>query len=425
MQTTNADVILVGCGPIGSYLAWKLAQAGLHVIGLEKTNEGQPLSSIGLFHFEDVAFDHLDIPRPTPEKIFHRYPGMTIHAPDPSLFLEVTGVETCVMDLHTYISDMHALAQNAGVTIRHGVKVESIIREGGRVVGVVAKQNGETNEYRAPVVVDASGLARVVRRHIPAMAFPGDQKFFTVYLEYWDNSAHQRHLGIHSYAGLNGWTAAYDGSWGIGIGQPASLEATKRLHADFAAKYYPGSKTVLETIAGVVPYAYSPPTFVDEGVVVLGDAGATNKPFNGEGIPSGSALAKIAAEIIPAAVKAGGTRESLWEINRRYNADQGAKFAFLHAMGETLLSLTLEDLTWTYRCGMVTAEDLRQTFLDYEVQKRPAELLAMAGKLLRRPGLAYRYGRAIAKASRVSALVKHYPTPNDFPRWRQRFLRTI
>ncbi|HPM76532.1 MAG TPA: hypothetical protein PK961_05530, partial [bacterium] len=157
----------------------------------------------------------------------------------------------------------------------------------------------------------------------------------------------------------------------------------------------------------------------------LGDAGATNKPFNGEGIPSGSALAKIAAEIIPAAVKAGGTRESLWEINRRYNANQGAKFAFLHAMGETLLSLTLDDLTWTYRCGMVTAEDLRQTFLDYEVHKKPAELLAMAGKLLRRPGLAYRYGRAIAKASQVSALVKNYPTPDDFPRWRQRFLRTI
>lgn len=425
MKTQKADVIIAGCGPVGAYLAWKLAAAGVHVIGLEKSTADQALSSIGLFHFEHVAFDRLDIPRPAPEKIFHCHPGMTVHAPDPSFFLEVNGVDTCVMNLHEFIADLHTLAINAGATIVRGATIDNVLREDGRVVGVTATQNGASVAYRAPIVVDATGLARVVRRHLPAMAFPGDQRFFSVYLEYWKNASQPLPMGIHSYLGLNAWTAGYEGSWGIGIGQPASLEATQRMHADFVRCHYPGQKTLVETVAGVVPYAYSPPTFVDDGVVVVGDAGATNKPFNGEGIPTGMALAKIATDIIPQAVQEGGSRESLWEINRRYNADQGAKFAFLHAMGEALLAIPLDDLTWCYRRGLVTSEDLRQTFLDYEVTKKPGELLGMAATLLRRPGLAYHYGRAVAQASRVSALLKRYPTADDFPRWRRRFLQAI
>ena len=55
MAKRNFDVLIVGCGPIGSYAAWQFASRGLEVIALEKAEEGKEPSRIGAFHFEHVS----------------------------------------------------------------------------------------------------------------------------------------------------------------------------------------------------------------------------------------------------------------------------------------------------------------------------------------------------------------------------------
>jgi len=353
------------------------------------------------------------------------YPGMTIHSPDPKRFAAVDGVETWALDLSAFINDLRSLAQEAGAELRFGEQVTGTLGENNRIVGVRSKYGEEIKETRAPVVVDATGLARVLRRKNPIMRFPGDDDAFSVYMEYWKDPETPFQEGIHSYMGPNAWTAWYDQYWIVGIGQPLPLEKTKQMHAEWVRNHLPGKKKVQQAVTGAIPYAYPPPTLVDDGLLVIGDAAATNKPFNGEGIASGMILAKIAAEVLPDAVRAGGSRSSLWEINRRYFTGQGSKFAFFHAMGSRLITLNERELAAAFEIGLVTAEDLRRTFYSYEVKKPFSELAMPLLRLARRPSMAKKYGAAFLKSSEAARLFEQYPSEDGFSSWLGRFQRLI
>ncbi len=425
MVRTKADVVIAGCGPIGSYLAWRLASNGLSVIGLEKKSAESAPSDIGVFHFERKAFDETGIPLPSQKEAVCIFPGMTIHAPDHDYLVRVHGVETWALDLPSFINERRREAEKAGADLQFGVHVLDVIRENGRVKGIVAKRNGKTAEYHANVVVDATGLAGVVRRRVPLFRFPGDDDALSVYMEYWKDPEDDIGDGIHSYLGPNAWTAKYPGYWIVGLGQPLSIEGTKAKHAAWAAENFPLAKMVQKSVMGAVPYAFPPPSLIDNGVVIIGDAAASNKPFNGEGIASGMALAKIVSEVLPQAIRRGADRASLWEINHRYFSDQGAKFAFIRAMGLALMHMTDEELNASVKIGLVNGEDLRQTFLDYEVKKPIAKWIAPMAKLMRNPRLAMKYADALQKSSRIARLFKAYPSERGFDPWQKRFVQWI
>ncbi|NLH50010.1 MAG: NAD(P)/FAD-dependent oxidoreductase [Myxococcales bacterium] len=425
MPNSRADVIVAGGGPLGAYAAWQFAARGLEVLVLENRSEKQDPSDVGVFHFERIAFDRTGVPLPPPKKVVCTYPGVTLHAPDPRFNLQVDDVETWAMDLSPFIRDLRAMAVIAGAEFQYGALVTDVVREGGRIAGVRARVGKTEREFRAPVVVDATGLARAVRRHAPDLNEPGADRCFSVYMEYWEQADPPLPDGIHSYMGANAWTARYPGYWVVGMGKPVPMEALKILHADWVRAHHPGARRIRRVVAGAIPYAFPPATLVDDGLLVLGDAAATNKPFNGEGIASGMVLARLAAEVLPAAVKAGGTRAALWEINRRYFGEQGAKFAFLQAMGFSLLTLNEAELNTAVEIGLVTARDLQQTFYHYEVKKPLAEWLLPVTRLLRRTAMARKYGAAIYRAVRVGNLFQHYPSPERFAAWRDGYRRLV
>jgi len=425
MQKSQADVIVVGAGPVGAYAAWKMAEQGLQVAVLERQRRDDASSDIGAFHFERPAFDRLDIEPPPRDKLICTYSGMTIHSPDGNHAVEVTGVETWALDLAEFIDNLRQKATEAGATIHYGTQVVDIIRDGDRVVGVKAQGPKGDVEYTAKVTVDATGMTRAVRRHLPSMNDIAGDGVFSVYMEYWTDAENEPADGIHSYLGPNAWTAKYKEYVIVGIGQPLPLEQTKAAHAAWVDRHLPGKHTVSEKVVGVIPYAYPPLTLVDDGVVVIGDAAATNKPFNGEGIASGMTLAKIAAEELPQAIQAGGTRSALWNINRRYFTDQGAKFAFIRATCFELLDMTEQEHIETFAIGLVNGEDLRQTFLDFEVKKSPTAWITPVAKLLLRPALAWKYGRAVAKAERIARCFRQYPTEAKFAGWRQKVRKLL
>jgi len=426
MSRTDADVLVAGCGPIGAYACWRLARRGLKVVGLEKGAASDAASDIGVFHFEREAFDKTGVPVPSEDKVVCRYPGMTVHAPGPGRSVRVDGVETWALDLDGFISDLRGLAAGAGADLRFGARVEGVLAEGGRVTGLRVAHDGREAALVAPVVVEATGMARSVGRHVPAFVLPGEGTPFSVYMEYWTNAEFPPGDGIHSYAGANAWTARYPGYWIVGMGQPRPLAETRALFAAWVRRRLPGKKEVLRAVTGVIPYTFPSATMVDHGVVLVGDAAATNKPFNGEGISSGMHLAELAAEVLSGgAVEAGGGRGALWTVNRRYYPDQGAKFAFLRAMGLSLQEMTEEDLTAAFDAGLMNGDDLRQTFLEYEVRKPARQwvgpLLRLAGK--GRP--AFTYSRAVLRASRLARLLRQYPDEPSFPPWEARYREMV
>jgi len=414
----KTDVIVIGAGPVGAYAAWQFAKQGLEVICLERRKASEPATDIGLFHFEHVAFERTGVPLPPEKDVVLIYQYVTMHTPDRRYETRVDGVETWALDLELFIRNLRRWAREAGATIAYNQSFVEPLREGGRIVGVIAKTAKGLQEYRAAVTVDATGLGRVLRRHVPAMNFPGGEKAFSVYMEYCKTDMPGLPEGLHSYVGPNAWSAHYGKELILGMGKPVPLEELKALHAAWwNERMGLNRREVTRAVCGAIPYAYSPPTLVDDGVLVLGDAAATNKPFNGEGIASGMIPAKIAAEELPDAIKNGASRQALWDINRRYYADQGAKFVFLHAMGEALLGLTEQELADGFAIGLVTGGDLRQTFIDYQVKKPLAQWLPPLARLALKPRMAGKYGAALLKAGRLAYHFGRYPEPDHFDKW--------
>ena len=421
MHERQADVVVVGAGPIGAYAAWQFAARGLDVVCLEAKAGNQEPSHIGAFHFERVAFDRTGVPLPAKKDVICTYPGVTVHAPGEGRALWVDGIETWALHLSPFIRDLRNWARKAGARIDYGRRVVRPLLENGRVVGVVAQTAKGEQTYRAVVTVDATGLARSVRRHRPALQFAGGEAAFAVYMEYWSDVAQPPQSGVHSYAGPNAWTASYETYWIVGMGRPVPLEQLKAEHRQWFGERFPSGGKIDRAVSGAIPYAFPPPTLVEDGLLVLGDAAATNKPFNGEGIASGMIPVKIAAEILPDAVKAGGTRAALWEINRRYFTGQGAKFAFLLAVGKSLLTLSEDELATAFDIGLVEAEDLRQTFHDYHITRPVAEWLLPLARLLRHPNMARKYGGAFFKAAQVARHFENFPEPDGHAAWARRF----
>jgi flavin-dependent dehydrogenase len=425
MRKQDADVVVAGCGPIGAYACWRFARRGLKVIGLERNGESDPASDIGVFHFERDAFEHSGIPLPADDKVVCRYPGMTVHAPGPGRTVRVEGVETWALDLDGFISDLRNLAAEAGADLRFDKRVTGVTYEEGRPAGVRVEGGGRESTLSATVVVDATGMARAVRRHVPAFSLPSEGTPFSVYMEYWTGAETPPGDGIHSFVGHNAWTARYPGYWIVGIGQPRPMAETRVFYDAWVRRAFPGRKEILRSVTGVIPYAFSPATMVEHGVLLVGDAAATNKPFSGEGISSGMHLVELAAGVLPGAVAAGGSRRALWTINRQYFPDQGAKFAMLRAMGFSLQELDEEDLNAAFDAGLMNGEDLRQTFLKNEVRKPPWQWLGPALRMAGQGRSAWKYFRAVLRATRLARLLKQYPAEDRFPRWEQQYRQRV
>lgn len=60
----EADVLIVGAGTSGTYLAWRLAEAGYRCLVLEREALDELGTSIGPFHMEEASFKRFGIPLP-------------------------------------------------------------------------------------------------------------------------------------------------------------------------------------------------------------------------------------------------------------------------------------------------------------------------------------------------------------------------
>jgi hypothetical protein len=248
-----------------------------------------------------------------------------------------------------------------------------------------------------------------------------------VYMESWGNITGDIRPDINSFLHTQGWYAPSVGEETIvGVGCPASPEAARNRQRAFAGTL-PFKGEVVTSTGGRVPYRRPPYSLVDNALMVMGDAAFMNKPFSGEGVVSAFTACRIAAEVAAEALAGDDlSRESLWPYNRRYFADQGAKFAFLMAVLPALVALSEEEIEYLFTVpGLLTEEGTRALNLDYEVASDPAAALqvglgiargVIGGKL--GPGKLAKIAGTGIVAARLSGLYARYPEhPMDFGGW--------
>ncbi|GII53616.1 drug:proton antiporter [Planotetraspora thailandica] len=315
-------MIVVGAGPSGATAAFFLARAGLDVLLLEKTH----------FPREKVCGDGLT-PRAVKELI-----GMGVDIDAPGWIrnkgLRVVGgglrLELDWPELHSYPDfglvrtrmDFDQIlaehASNNGVTLIQGITVTGPILDerSGHIVGVTAKKDGEEVSYGARLVVAADGnssrlslamglhkredrpMGVAVRTYFTSPRH--DDDYLESWLELWD--------GDRLLPGY-GWVFGVgDGTSNVGLGLLNTSEAFKNIdYRDLLRRWVKGMPAewgyTEENMTGPIrgaalPMAFNRQPHYTRGLVLVGDAGGSINPFNGEGIAYAMETGRTAADVI-------------------------------------------------------------------------------------------------------------------------------
>lgn len=325
---TSADVIVVGAGPAGSTAATYLARAGVDVLLLEKS----------VFPRDKVCGDGLT-PRGVKQVLalgvdvsgddWLRNKGLRVVGGGTSLELPWPvlqdypdfGLVRPRRDFDQMLAD---LAVKAGARLHVGTTVTGPVRDErtGAIVGVLARSDNGPGSFSAPIVIAADGVsARValgmginkrddrplgvaVRRYYKSPAKTHDD-YLESHLELWDRTNAASPQLLPGY----GWIFGLgDGTVNVGLGMLNSSKAFGNTdYRKLLRTWLDGTppewglreENAIGSIGGAgLPMGFNRTPHYADGLVLLGDAGGSVNPFNGEGIAYAMESAAMAAESV-------------------------------------------------------------------------------------------------------------------------------
>lgn len=324
------DVLVVGGGPAGAAASYWLARAGHDVVCVERKvfprekTCGDGLTPRAVKQLTDMGlYDAL-----TP---YHRFDGLRAVAHD--ITLELKWPDHPIYPNHGFVvrrRDLDQLvaerAADAGATLLQGHEAVQPLLVDGMVRGALVKdkEQGQTREIRARYVVIADGANSRFGRALGTArnrTYPLGMAIRTYYesplhADPWIESA----LDVRDRNGKSlpgyGWIFPVgDGTINVGIGLLSTFRDwrevnTSHLMAEWAATapgYWeidPANPTCAPT-GGRIPMAGSVNPKVGPTWAVVGDAGGSTNPFNGEGIDYAYETGRMVAGLLDEALLTG------------------------------------------------------------------------------------------------------------------------
>jgi geranylgeranyl reductase family protein len=412
----RADVLVVGGGPAGASTSYWLAKAGVRVACIERKvfprdkTCGDGLTPRAVKQLDDMGL-YGELER------YHRYTGLRAVAH--GISLELQWPDHPVFPDHGFVVKRRDLdhlvfehATAAGAETFQGTEALSPIIEGGLVQGAVVKDKatGETREMRARYVVIADGANSRFGRALGTArnrSYPLGMAIRTYYEsplhdEPWIESC----LDVRDRNGSSlpgyGWIFPVgDGTINVGIGLLSTFRDwrdvnTSHLMAEWAATapdYWQidPDAPVQPPTGGRIPMAGSVNPKVGPTWAVVGDAGGSVNPFNGEGIDYAYETGRHVAELLAEAI-ATGDGMALQQYPKWLEAEYGLYFKvarlFAQIIGQPAL---MRELT---RVGMRS-----RSLMDW--------VLRIMANLLQPDEI----GPAEAAYAAAAAIVKRVPEP--------------
>jgi geranylgeranyl reductase family protein len=333
----SCEVLVIGAGPSGSAAAYWLAEAGFDVVVVEKKHFpraktcGDGLTPRSVRQLEDMGLAD-DLSR------YHRFEGLRALAYGRELLLRWPrhpdfgeyGYVITRADLDALVARR---AEKVGATLLEGCEAVAPLgaeaRAGGRAEGAVVMEHGSgvSHEIAARVVIVADGSNSRFGRALGARrdrALPQGLAIRGYYSSpRHDESWIESHLDLRDETGSvipgYGWVFPLgDGRVNVGIGILSSFERwkemnTTRLLQSFVegapSSWCLGPDSALgEPTGGRLPMGLSVGPRQGPDYVLVGDAGGSINPFNGEGIAYGYETGRIAASFAAEAVLANDNR---------------------------------------------------------------------------------------------------------------------
>lgn len=296
------DVLVIGAGPAGGYLAEKVAKAGYEVALVEEHREiGEPIQCGGLV--TPRVFDYVNCK----ETIIGQVHGAELYSPKGRKIV-IDGHETEAVVVQRALFD-RAIASNAVRAGAHtflGAQAQAArYADGG--VEVLVDQDGETRRLHSKILVGCDGVRSNVAKWFnilrPKKIIPG----FEVELAgvRGDPGLVKLFVGNDFAPGFFGWIIPSGDTARVGlcVGQGnAFAYLEKMLRRPEVLQYTKGAQPILY-IAGGIPLGFPRRTYADR-VMVVGDAACQAKATSGGGIFTALTCSDFAAKTAIQALEA-------------------------------------------------------------------------------------------------------------------------
>jgi len=381
MREVFSDVIVVGGGPCGSFVALNLAKLGFSVNVFEEHGGiGVPSHCAGHLSINGLKLLEL-YPLPS-EIVENTFCGAVFHSPKGRKFRVVfSSPVTCAVNRVLFDKYIAEMAEKAEAHYLLNSRVESLIVENGFVKGVIAKCGKAEKRFSSKLVIDAEGISSRVLRQADLPMLDSHMLVKAVQAEVENVSDTETEmvevfLGKDYAPGLYAWLIPKrDGKAKVGLatrtGDPRVLLRRLMLKHPTASRKLHKAKILQTsfhsiTLGGPIPQAFS------NGFLVVGDAASQVKPTTGGGVIFGMTCAKIAAEIASEALRRNDfSSDFLCTYQKQCNKMLGSDVKFMLRIRKMLDALPDDKLdNMISFCAEIGLDKTLQNFEDIDFQMR-------------------------------------------------------
>ena len=312
-QKIQPDAIVVGGGPVGSYVALNLAKLGV------KTTVFEEHSTIG---FPSHCAGHISIRSlksmglyPLPEGVVENtFCAANFYSPAGTKFpLHLSCPVTAALNRARFDQYLAKKAQEAGANFVLNSRVQSLLLENGFVKGANIKHaDGAEEKVYSKILLDAEGVSSRLLRQTGLPALKPSGLVYAVEAEV-ENvqdvelDAVEVYFGKSYAPGFYGWLIPrLDGSAKVGLatnhGDPREYLKRLMFKHPVASKQLGKAKITQVgyhaiTLGGPIAKSYA------DGFLAVGDCASQVKPTTGGGVIFGLTCARTAAEVASQALK--------------------------------------------------------------------------------------------------------------------------
>lgn len=293
------DTIIIGAGPVGSYLAFRLAEAGYDVLVLERKDSlGERVCCAGIIGEECVSRFTID-----DDVIIRKVNSASLFAPSGKLLrLQRPEIQAYIVDRAVFDVTMYHRAHVAGVEYAFSSNAMYVCVDGNSV-NIAATRSGATLNYIARTVVIATGFGSHLIKGVGLASVADFVIGAQVEVVATEPNEIEVYFGQKKAPGFFAWmvpTSQRKALVGL-LSRHTPQLYLKTFISSLSAKGKIATTTAEPLYRGIslrpLPRTYR------ERVLVVGDAAGQVKPTTGGGIYYGLLCADIAANNLQGALE--------------------------------------------------------------------------------------------------------------------------
>ncbi len=297
----SCDVLIVGGGPAGSSLAWKLRSRGLDAVILDKNNF--PRDKVCAGWITPATLDLLQMEREeySRDNVLQQFSGFKTSMLGGAEVLTrygrtvSYGIRRCEFD--------HYLLKRSNARLRPGEPVRSMQRKNGRWI--------VNDNLKTPLVIGAGGHFCPVSRFMREGRERNEPAVIAQEVEFEMDRTQQNDCPVsgdtpelyfcEDLKGY-GWCIRKGNFLNIGLGREDNVNFAEHVKAFFGylkdLKKVPANAPANFKGHAYMLYKGAPQSLVDDGVMLIGDAAGLACPKSGEGIRPAVESALMAADVV-------------------------------------------------------------------------------------------------------------------------------